>query len=398
MTPSGAGRSALGAPSGSTTSLRVLRILARANVGGPALQVAALTTRLDVTRFESRLLVGAVEVGEVDYFELRAPEVRFVRVRGLGRAVRPADDIRALREVVREVRSFRPHIVHTHTAKAGVIGRLAALWCRVPATVHTFHGHLLRGYFAPQLTRLVIGAERILAHRTTRIVAVGERVRDELLTAGIGRAVQYAVIAPGIQLGTAPSRAAARERLGLPADAEAVAFVGRITGVKRPDRFADVARELAHRRPRLRFLVAGGGDLVPELERSLAPLGDRVELLGWRADVETVYAAADAVVNTSDNEGMPVSLIEAAAAGCPAVATGVGSAGEVVLDGRTGFVVAPRVTDLVDAVERLLDDPELRARFGAAAAEHAGRAFGVERLVDDMERLYEEIAEERGLP
>jgi len=377
--------------------IRVLRVLARANVGGPALQVAALTAGLDPERFETRLLVGAVEPHEGDYFDLRAPDVPFVRVRGLGRAVRPADDMRALREVVRHVRDFQPHIVHTHTAKAGVLGRVAARRCRVPATVHTFHGHLLQGYFGPARTRLVVTVERLLAARTSRIVAVGTRVRDELVAAGIGRREQYAVVPPGIRLAALPSRAEARAALCLPDDAQVVAFVGRITGVKRPDRFAEVALELAARRPRARFVVAGGGDLAPQLAAALAPLAERALMLGWRADVETIYAAADVVVNTSDNEGMPVSLIEAAAYGCPAVATDVGSASEVVSHAGTGLVVAPRVADLVDALQRLLDDPQMRALYGSAAAAHANSAFGADRLISDIERIYEEIAREQEL-
>ena len=367
---------------------RVLRVIARMNVGGPAWQVTALTERLDPAAYETRLVTGHVGPGEADYLELRAPHLPVRRIEGLGRAVRATDDARALASLVGEVRRFRPHIVHTHTAKAGVLGRLAARACRVPYVVHTFHGHLLHGYFSPPVTAAVRQTERALARATTRLVAVGEKVRDDLLAAGIGRPAQYEVVPPGVDLALAPPKAAARERLGLPAEGPVVAFVGRLTAVKRPERFVDVAAGVAPGRPDATFAVVGEGPLLEPLRARAAGLGDRVRFLGWRSDVETVYAAADVVVLTSDNEGMPVSLIEAASVGRPAVTTAVGSAAEVVAHGETGFVTSTDVGDIMGAVRTLLDDPALRERFGTAAAERASARFGVGRLVADVERIY----------
>jgi glycosyltransferase involved in cell wall biosynthesis len=372
--------------------LRILRLIARTNVGGPALQVATLTTGLDPARFEQRLLVGCVDEREADYLELRAPDVPFTRIPTLGRAVRPTDDLRAFREVVAQIREFRPQIVHTHTAKAGTLGRIAATRCRVPAVVHTFHGHLLHGYFSPVKTRAVVGVERLLAHRTTRIAAVGRQVRDELLAARIGKAHQYAVVPPGVAMPPVPAPGAARASLGLPAAGPVVAFVARLTAIKRPDRFADVARIVTERRPDASFVVAGEGELLQALRAQLAPLGDRAHFLGWRGDVETVYGACDVVALTSDNEGMPVSLIEAAACGRPAVTTNVGSASEVVLDGVTGFVTAIDARAVAEGVLRVLDAPDAARRMGDAAARHAEQQFGASRLVHDVAQLYEEIA------
>jgi len=379
-------------------ALRVLRVIARMNVGGPALQVTALTTQLDPERYEQRLLVGDVGEGEADYLSLRAPDVPAVRVPGLGRTPNLTGDMRALAALRREIRRFRPHLVHTHTAKAGVLGRTAAIAERVPTRVHTFHGHLLHGYFSPLATRALVTAERAYARRTTRLVAVGERVRDELLAARIGRPEQYVVVPPGVHLAPSPTRAAARVGLRLPPDGPVVAFVGRLTQVKRPDRFAEVAIRVARAHADAVFVIAGEGPLLPDLKARLAPLGDRARLLGWRADVETIYAAADVVMLTSDNEGMPVSLIEAASVGCPAVTTAVGSAGEVVLDGRSGFVVRPEVDALADATGRVLDDPALRDRFARAAAAHARASFSRDRLVADTAALYDELVTVAGAP
>ena len=378
----------------SAPRIRVLRVIARMNVGGPALQVTGLVDGMDVERFEHRLLTGHVAEGEADYLELRAPHVPAVRVPGLGRDPRVSGDLRALKTLYEEMRRFRPHIVHTHTAKAGVLGRVAARAARVPATVHTFHGHLLHGYFSPRVTRAVVQTERTLARSTSRLVAVGEQVRDDLLAAGIGRPAQYVVVPPGIHLPPMPSRAEARAVLELPPESPVIVLVARLTQIKRPERFLAVAAALHARHPDAVFVVVGEGDLLPGL---VASAGPNVRFLGWRGDVERVYAAADLVVLTSDNEGMPVSLIEAALCGVPAVSTRVGSAGEVVLDGRSGLLCAPDVSELTGAVDRLLADAPLRLDMGRAAAAHAAAAFGRERLVADTEDLYRQIVRGKGL-
>lgn len=377
--------------------LRVLRVIARMNVGGPALQVTGLLEGMDVDRFDHRVLAGHVGPEEGDYLELRAPHLPVTRVDGLGRSPDALGDVRALRRLVSEMRAFRPHIVHTHTAKAGVLGRVAARLCRVPAVVHTFHGHLLHGYFSPRVTAGVVRVERGLARSSTRLVAVGAQVRDDLLDAGIGRPGQYVVVPPGLALPTAPTREQARQALGLPLDGPVVSLVARLTAVKRPERFIELARALASAHPQVTFVICGEGDLLPSLRAAAADLGPRVRFLGWRGDVETVYAATDLVVLTSDNEGMPVSLIEAALSGVPAVSTRVGSVAEVVADGETGLLVGTDVTELAAGVDRLLTDVELRERFAAATGPRARVLFGRDRLVADTESLYEQIAVEKGL-
>ncbi|HXQ58783.1 MAG TPA: glycosyltransferase [Acidimicrobiales bacterium] len=362
--------------------MRVVHVIGRMNVGGPAAIVTELATHLDV---DLHVLVGDVGAGEADYLELRAPSLPVTRIPGLGRAVRPTDDVRALGGLVGELRRLRPDIVQTHTAKAGALGRTAAVVANVPARVHTFHGHLLHGYFSPRTTRAVVGAERALAVVTDRIVAVGEGVRDELVGARIGRRDQYVVIRPGVSLpNPPPARADARRALGLPVEGPIVAYVARLTGIKRPDRMIEVARAL----PDVTFVVAGDGPLHAEV-RGNAPTN--VHFLGWRADIENVYGAADVVLLTSDNEGMPVTLIEAALCGVPAVATNVGSTGEVVLDGRTGRTVAADAPALTDAVRRLLADDATREQMGDAARQWAEEAFGVRTMAEAHMRLYESL-------
>jgi glycosyltransferase involved in cell wall biosynthesis len=347
---------------------KVVHVIARMNVGGPAELLVSLLEGLP----DQSLLTGEVEQGEADHLELRSPGTTFTRVPGLGRSPRPGDDARALAFLVRELRRRRPDVVHTHTAKAGVLGRLAARAARVPAVVHSFHGHLLHGYFSPGVTQAVVGTERLLARQTDRLVAVGEQVRDDLLAARIGRPEQYSVIPPGVRRPSPPPRDQARRLLDLPAATPVVAVVGRLIAVKRPDRMLGVARQL----PDVTFVVAGEGPLFEKTRQDAPP---NVRFLGWREDVDVIYAAADAVLLTSDNEGMPVALIEAALCGTPAVSTDVGSAHEVVI----GEVTPPDPAALAQALRRVLAQ-DLREQARRVATDR----FGIERMAQAHADLY----------
>lgn len=371
--------------------IRILRIIARMNVGGPAWQATALTRGLDSNGFETRLLCGEVEHNEADYLDLHDSKLEVRRIETLGRSVRPLDDLRALMSIRREIKLFRPDVVHSHAAKAGVLGRIAAITTGVQVRVHTYHGHLLTGYFSARITRLIRLVEALLARATTKLVAVGEQVRDDLVAAGIGDRAKYVVIPPGVNQPTLPTREAARDELGLSSEAQVVLFVGRLTGVKRPDRLIEAFAMLKDRIPGAVLLIAGEGDQYDSTRSAAVDLGESVLFLGWRPDVTILYAAADLTLITSDNEGMPVTLMEAAAAGLPAVTTAVGSAHEVVVNDETGLVVAPTATAVADAVIRLLNDQPLRSRMGQAASRRARDLFSTERLVADHESLYRNL-------
>ena len=370
----------------------VLSVIARLNVGGPAQTLTGLLAGMDAERFEQVLAIGALDDGEEDWVALRAPwladDLRVKRIPSLGRPVRPREDNDAYRQLRSLIRHVKPDIVHTHTAKAGLLGRLAARREGVSAVVHTFHGHVLHGYFGPVASAGVRFAERKLAARTDALLSVGARVRDELLTAGIGERSQYVVVPPGVTEPARHEQAAARTALGLPADRPVVAFLGRLAGVKRPDRLIEVAERVARHLPEAVFAVGGGAD-ESELERLRGTVDQAdVRFRGWIADVGELYAAADLVLLTSDAEGMPVSLIEAGMCGRACVATDVGSVAEVVLDGRTGRVVPPDAQALADAVLELLADDERRDYYGAAARHHTCTHFSMERLIATTEQVY----------
>ena len=366
-----------------------MRIIARMNVGGPAVQVSGLMRGFDQNIFDQRLFTGYCAGDEADYLELIAPDIPVTRIEGLGRSIKAKDDLLVLFRLMGEIRKFKPNYIHTHTAKAGLLGRLAAILSFSNAKlIHTYHGHLLHGYFSPAKTKVLIYIERMLAKRSFKIVSVGAQVRDDLLAAHIGKPAQYVVIPPGISLGVLPDSLAARESLGIPQDATTITFLGRITGIKRPDRFAEVALKIASYNPKVVFLIVGSGDLVDSLKVQLSKIDSQVKFLGWRSDVENILSATDILLLTSDNEGTPVSAIQAGMAGVPTISTNVGSVAEVIKNGSTGVLTSLDVSEIVNAVQALLSDPALRNRLGESAKTDMNARYGVARLVNDYQNLY----------
>lgn len=371
------------------SKIKVIRIIARMNVGGPAVQVSGLMRGFDTSKFEQELVTGFCAADEADYLENVAYDVNAIRIDGLGRSIKPRADLTALFAIIKEIRRFKPDVIHTHTAKAGVIGRIASILSgKKSVRVHTFHGHLLIGYFGLGKTRLVIWVEKFLALFTNQLLAVGTKVKDDLLAVGIGNQNKFGVMPPGLQLADVPSRSSARKTLALNDDAIYCAFIGRITQIKRPDRFLDVAAEIKSRGINLHFIVAGAGELLAYCQDRAIAENLPVTFLGWREDIEVVLAAADFVLLTSDNEGTPLSLIQAGMVGIPVVATNVGSTNEIVVTGKTGLLTDLSVDQLATAVIKVATDSDLRAQMGAAGKEYTMARYGVARLVKDHQDLY----------
>jgi glycosyltransferase involved in cell wall biosynthesis len=368
---------------------RVVRLITRLNIGGPARQ-ALLLTRALLPTYRTTLVAGTPTAAEG---ELDDPRVAVERVR-LVRQPAPTDDVRALAQIRRVLRRDRPALVHTHMAKAGSLGRIATVGLeQPPVTVHTFHGHVLEGYFRPAVQRAFLEVERRLARRTTALVAVSAEIRDQLLDLGIGRPEQYSVVRLGLDLdahfAVTGRSGALRERLGIGDDIPLAGIVGRLVAIKDVETLLRAWCDVrdAH------LAVIGDGDLRAELESLAASLDltDRVHFTGWMLDVPAVMADLDLAVLSSRNEGTPVALIEAAACGRPAVATSVGGVPSVVEDGVSGVLVpAGDRRALAGAVTELLGDDTARAAMGAAARERA-RAFTSDRLVQDIRRLYSSL-------
>ena len=376
--------------------IRVMRIIARMNVGGPAVQVSGLMRGFNSTEFDQRLYTGFCASDEADYLDIVAIDVNAVRIQGFGRRVSLVGDIKAFITLVKEIRAFKPHIIHTHTAKAGFLGRIASIVSQQRSIrVHTFHGHLLNGYFGSFKRSLVIIAEKTLALFTDELLAVGDKVRQDLLNVGIGSTNKFGLMPPGLGIGLLPPKEESQRVLGLPSDRLQCAFIGRITQIKRPDRFLDVVSEIKNRSVELDFFIAGDGELLEVCRERIKKEDLPVTVLGWQSDIERVLSAADIVVLTSDNEGTPLGLIQAGMARLPVVTTNVGSVSEVVLDGVTGSITTLDVEEIADALEKLVADKGLQAQLGVAAQEFTLSHFGVKRLVSDHEELYKKLIASR---
>jgi glycosyltransferase involved in cell wall biosynthesis len=382
-----------------------MRVIARLNMGGPAHHVSLLSGMLDRSRYETLLLHGEVGTGEASLEAVaHRLDARLEAVPGLRPELRPADDLRALMALVRHVRRFRPDIVHTHTAKAGMLGRLAAVLAGRPrpVIVHTYHGHVLEGYFGPLRNAFYRGLERALARASDRLIGVSQATVDDLVRLRIANRSKFRVIPIGLNLdpfltSDREDGAAFRREAEAGDDEVLLTFVGRLVPIKRVD---VLLRAVAHARKqgaRLRVVIVGDGELRPELEQQAAELGiaDHLYFAGYREDMLPVVAASDIAVLSSDNEGTPVSLIEAAAAATPAVATRVGGVADVVTP-DTGILAPAGDSDaLGDAIARLAADPELRTEMGERARNHVRARFSVERLVEDIDQLYSELLHQR---
>jgi glycosyltransferase involved in cell wall biosynthesis len=257
--------------------------------------------------------------------------------------------------------------------------------------VHTFHGHLLHGYFNRPLTQVVIFIEKFFAARTRVLIAIGSKVKDELLAAGIGKSEKYRVFFPGLPAPKPVTKADARTALGLSPETLYITYVGRLTQIKRPDRLLDVAKECGKRGLDLHFLVAGEGELFSTSKERAAREGLNMTFLGWRSDISQIFAASDIAILTSDNEGIPLTLIQAAQAGLPIVATSVGSISDIVIDQSTGYLTAVNANEMADAIEKLVRDAQLRKIMGEAGKARASQYFSLDRMIKDHIDLYRSL-------
>jgi glycosyltransferase involved in cell wall biosynthesis len=381
---------------------RVLRVITRLNVGGPSRQALFLTRELRSRGFDTRLVWGSSGEGEGELAP--SSDLPTTHMPWMGRDLDVGSDARALWALSGLVRRWRPQVVHTHLAKAGALGRLVARRAGVPVVVHTFHGHVLQEYFSRLKNSAFAEAERRLAARTDALIAVAPWVRDDLLAMGIGRPDRWHVVPVGVDVATLLQgrvpRDAARTRLGLPTEGSVIGVVGRLASIKDHHTFFEAAARVIHERPDTRVVIAGDGELRSRLEsEAKALLGDRVHFLGWVQDLPALYGAIDIVALTSRLEGTPVSLIEAAASGTPAVATAVGGVPEVVRDGVTGLLVPPRDPIAVAAqLLTLLDDPEGARRMGEEGSRWVRTRFSQDRLADDVTQLYDDLLERQRVP
>ena len=384
--------------------MKILRVIARLNVGGPARHVVLLDRGLRGRGHETRLVHGSLAPFEAGLEHLAAAAgLPTTHVRELGRRISPLSDLRAFGHLLRLVFREAPDVIHTHTAKAGTLGRVAA-WLfnmtrprrRRCVVVHTFHGHVLTGYFHPAINLGVRLAERALARITDRVVTISPAQREDIVTRfSIATAEQTVVVPLGLDLEhlarLEQGAANLRHQFGIPEAALVVGYVGRFVAIKDLATLVHAFARVAAQRPDAVLLLVGDGPCRAEIAALAAGLGlqPQVRLAGWIDDLARLYATIDICALSSLNEGTPVALIEAMAAAKAVVATEVGGVADVVEHGRTGLLVAPRSPEaLGDAIIRLAGTPEERSRMGAAGRLDVVERFSPGRLVEDIDTLY----------
>jgi glycosyltransferase involved in cell wall biosynthesis len=360
--------------------MRVLHVIARLNVGGTARYITQLATELPKHGIETFVATGFVQGAEVE--DPSAESIELIRVPAMGRSIRPIKDHLARKQLDKIIAEVKPDIIHTHTFKAGYVIRLKKQ--SVPV-IHTFHGHLLDDpEFAGFKSKIIVELERKFARSSAKLVTVGRRVADELLEQKIGHRAQFVNIPPGVVAVDVTPKAQALKNLNLEDNgAPIVGWIARVTGVKNPMRALEVADAL----PDTHFVMAGGGD---QLEQVKAAAPANVTVIGW-ADAADLFGATDIILSTSENEGMPVALIEAQLAGKPVVATDVGSVSEVILNHETGIVTNKNAGSIASAVETLILDKTTRDEMGRLATARAQALFSVDRMINAHIELYKSI-------
>ena len=367
--------------------MKTIQMIARVNRGGTARWLEELVGELNQAGHQSILYAGSVQDGEIedDCFS----GLNGKRISGLGRSISLWGDLQAIWQFRNILKIESPDVLNTHTAKAGVIGRLAALSLgkKRPAIVHTIHGHLLYGYFSKAKTSVFMQIENFLASRSDLLIAAGEKVRNELLDVGVGRKELYVIARPSVVLKDLDSKIASRAKLGIPHESIVIGWLGRLAQVKRPDRVLELANKLND----ITFVIGGDGLLLDSLK---AELPSNVLLVGWTT-AEEIWSLSDIALLTSDNEAQPISLIEAGLAGIPAVAESVGSVSEVIEDGMTGFLVN-NLEERIEAINALAKDSELRLLMGTRAKTYCENKFGRKQFLDTHLEAYKTAIVRRG--
>jgi glycosyltransferase involved in cell wall biosynthesis len=360
--------------------MRVLHVIARLNVGGTARYITQLADELPKHGIETFVATGFVQGAEVE--DESAQSIDLIRIPSMGRSINPIKDHFARKQLDKTIADVKPDIIHTHTFKAGYVIRMKKQ--SVPV-IHTFHGHLLDDpEFSGFKSKIIVELERMLAKKSAKLVTVGRRVADELLEQRIGYRTQYVNIPPGVVSVNVTPRQQALKNLNLEDDGKPlVGWIARVTGVKNPMRALEVADIL----PDTRFVMAGGGDLLDQV-KAAAPAN--VSVIGW-AEAADLFGATDIILSTSENEGMPVALIEAQLAGKPVVATDVGSVSEVILNHETGIVTNKNAGSIASAIESLVLDKTTREEMGRLAIARAQALFSVDRMINAHIELYKSI-------
>jgi glycosyltransferase involved in cell wall biosynthesis len=381
--------------------IKIMRVITRLNIGGPAIHTILLTERFNNERFSSMLVKGREGLREGDmYYYAREKGVEPIMIPELQREIKPLQDCMALWKLYRLIRKEKPDVVHTHTAKAGVLGRTAAWLAGVPVILHTFHGHVLKGYFGRLRSWIFIKIERVMARISTKIIVISDNIKKELLEIGVAPADDVEVVPLGLELEKFvkhKERGTLKRNLGLSEDCTIVGTVGRLVPIKGQEYFLKAAESICgngNNSQDVRFVIVGDGELRDKLEEFTRERGleDKVFFTGFQSDLHEIYPDFDIMVLPSLNEGTPVSLIEAMSSARAVVATKVGGVGDLVHDGVTGYLVdSGSEEELAQVIRELLDDKVGREIMGKKGMERVYPAYDIETLTKRMDDMYSSL-------
>jgi glycosyltransferase involved in cell wall biosynthesis len=370
-------------------AIRVVSIISRMNVGGPAVLLSELIKNLPPEEFEHVLITGTCLPNEIDYLDSHPLDSAVIYIDEIKRSILPLNDVKSFFKLIRILKQLHPDIVHTHTSKAGVLGRLAAK-VAVPTSkiIHTYHGHLLYGYFPKWKTFLIVQLEKFLGSFSDRLVAVTKQVREDLLGAGIGKANQWLVIRPGLELTPLPDRAAYKKTLGINADKFVISWIGRFTGIKNPK----LALEAISKLPlgvleKVAFVMTGSGELLEEAQSYARQMNLPITFTGWITDINPILGASDLLFMSSKNEGMPVVIVEAALRKVPTLSTNVGGVKEFIKDNETGWLSRQVAEDIATHIASIFNGYS-RSLVPAKAYELARAEFGIANMTANHRSLY----------
>ncbi len=386
---------------------KIIRIISRLNIGGPAIHTILLSSSLNEDGYEDILICGKVSKYEGDMHSFaRDKNVEPLLIPELGREISFYKDIKAFSKLYSIIRKEKPDIVHTHTAKAGALGRLAAILNGVPIKVHTFHGHVFDSYFSPIKSKIFLFVERFLALFTDMVIVVSETVKDDIVKRRRVIKDKNCVVIPlGLELeeflNSQNLKGIFRKKFGINDNMLLVGIIGRLVPIKNHRMFLDIAKKMKTNSPntKVKFIIVGDGELREQIKDYTYELGlkDDVIFTGWAKDLASVYTDLDIVALTSLNEGTPVSLIEAMAAGKPIIATNVGGVKDLVKTNVNGLLARPGdIDDFCAKLTSFLNDPQKRKEFGRQGRISVIKKYSKERLVNDLELLYQELLSRKG--
>ena len=379
----------------SNEKIRVLRIISRLNIGGPSIHSLLLSKKINFSAFEPHLIFGKTDPLEGNLAPTKNEPFQYYYVPHLQREISPFRDFRSFISILKIIKKVKPHIVHTHQAKAGLLGRLAAIVTGVPIRIHTFHGHVFHSYFPTWKTNLFLFLERILA-RYSHLIAISDNQKQEL-ESHLKSPPSIEVIPLGLELKkfeNLPPQEPLKKQWGYTQDSVIIGIVGRLVPIKNHDLFLDVAKELKNQFHHVKFLIVGDGERRTHLEKRIQSENlDHVRMIGWQKDLREIYSLLDIVVLTSLNEGTPVSLIEAAASGKSIVSVCVGGVDSIIQHKINGYLIQNHnISEFTNSLEQLIKNKVLREAMGKSLQHETIKYFGEDRLIKKIEDLYKKTS------